>query len=137
MYNEIEIIMREVTIELSHYNDLRDKAKEAEKLHKENEQLKEKHEQEIEQLVKEGKVAVMVQSPLGRLFGLKPTLIEIVNMDEVRSEIEQKIIDDEAAKVNAKVIKELAECKSKLSDCKAYIEYLKERNIWQRIRNIF
>ncbi len=118
-------MMREVTIELSHYNDLRDKAKEAEKLQKEIEQLKEKHEQEIEQLVKEGKVAVMVQSPFGRLFGLKPTLIEIVNMDEVRSEIEQHIIDDEVAKANAKLIKELSECKSKLSDCKAYIEYLK------------
>ncbi|SDO13404.1 hypothetical protein SAMN04487900_11095 [Prevotella communis] len=130
-------MMREVTIELSHYNDLRDKAKEAEKLQKEIEQLKEKHQNEIEQLVKEGKVAVMVQSEIRRMFGLKPTLIEIVNMDEVRSEIEQKIIDDEAAKVNAKVIKELAECKSKLSDNKAYIEWLKERNIWQRIRNIF
>lgn len=129
--------MREVTIELSHYNDLRDKAKEAEKLQKEIEQLKEKHQNEIEQLVREGKVAVMVQSEIRRMFGLKPTLIEIVNMDEVRSEIEQKIIDDEAVKVNAKVIKELAECKSKLSNCKAYIEWLKERNIWQRIRNIF
>lgn len=130
-------MMNEVTIELSKYNAVRDRAKEADNLENEIKQLKEKHEQEIEQLVKEGKVAVMVQSPFGRLFGLKPTLIEIVNMNEVRSQIEQKIIDDEAAKVNAKVIKELAECKSKLSDCKAYIEYLKERNIWQRIRNIF
>ena len=129
--------MNEVTIELSKYNAVRDRAKEADNLENEIKQLKEKHEQEIEQLVKEGKVAVMVQSPLGRLFGLKPTLIEIVNIDDVRSQIEQKIIDDEAAKVNAKVIKELAECKSKLSDNKAYIEWLKERNIWQRIRNIF
>ena len=130
-------MMNEVTIELSKYNAVRDRAKKADNLENEIKQLKEKHEQEIEQLVKEGKVAVMVQSPLGRLFGLKPTLIEIVNMDDVRSQIEQKIIDDEAAKVNAKVIKELAECKSKLSDNKAYIEWLKERNIWQRIRNIF
>ncbi len=130
-------MMSEVTIQLSHYNDLRDKAKEAEKLQKEIEQLKEKHQNEIHQLKEEGKIAVMVQTPLGRLFGCKPTLIEVVNMDDVRSQIEQKIIDDEAAKVNAKLIKELSECKSKLSDCKAYIEYLKERNIWQRIRNIF
>lgn len=129
--------MNEVTIELSKYNAVRDRAKEADNLENEIKQLKEKHEQEIEQLVKEGKVAVMMKSSFGRLLGFKPTIIEIVNMDDVRSEIEQHIIDDEVAKAKAKLIKELAECKSKLSDSKAYIEYLKERNIWQRIRNNF
>lgn len=122
--------MSKAIVELSEYNDLRDRYK------NKCEEVK-KLQNDLHQLVEEGKVAVMVQSPFGRLFGLKPTLIEIVGMEKVRSQIEQKIIDDEAAKVNAKVIKELAECKSKLSDNKAYIEWLKERNIWQRIRNIF
>ena len=122
--------MSKAIVELSEYNDLRDRYK------AKCEEVKELQ-NNLNQLVKEGKVAVMVQSPFCRLFGLKPTLIEVVNMDDVRSQIEQKIIDDEAAKVNAKVIKELAECKSKLSNNKAYIEWLKERNIWQRIRNIF
>lgn len=129
--------MSEVTIELSHYNYLRDKSKEAENLRNEIEKLKEKHESEIHQLKEEGKVAVMVQSPLGRLFGCKPTILEIVGLDKVRSEIEQHIIDDEVAKANAKLIKELAESKATVSDLKAEIEFLKERSLWQRIRNIF
>ena len=79
----------------------------------------------------------MVQSPLGRLFGCKPTILEIVGLDKVRSEIEQHIIDDEVAKANAKLIKELAESKATVSDLKAEIEFLKERSLWQRIRNIF
>ena len=129
--------MSKVTIELSEYNELRDMAKEAVKLQKEIEQLKEKHEKEIHQLKDEGQIAVMVESPIGRLFGVKPTIIEIVGLDKVRSEIEQKIIDDEATKVNAKVIKELADREAKLSELESYIEQLKGRNIWQRIRNFF
>lgn len=122
--------MSKVIVELSEYNDLRDRYK------TKCEEVK-KLKEDLHQLKEEGKVAVMVQSPLGRLFGPEPTIIEIVGMDEVRSKIEQKIIDDEAAKVNSKLIKELAEAKAKLSDSKDYIEYLQNRSLWQRIRNIF
>ena len=58
--------MREVTIELSHYNDLRDRSKEAENLRKEIEKLKEKHESEIHQLKEEGKIGETPSLDLSR-----------------------------------------------------------------------
>ena len=129
--------MNEVTIELHKYNAVRDRAKEADSLETEIVELKKKHDDEIHQLKEEGKIAVMVQSPFGRLFGGKPHILEIVGLDKVRSEIEQHIIDDEVAKANSKLIKELAESKAKVSDLEAKIEYLQNRSLWQRIRNIF
>lgn len=129
--------MNEVTIELHKYNAVRDRAKEADRLEGEIIELKKKHEDEIRQLKEEGKIAVMVQSPFGRLFGGNPHILEIVGLDKVRSEIEQHIIDDEVAKANSKLIKELAESKAKVSDLEAKIEYLQNRSLWQRIRNIF
>lgn len=129
--------MNEVTIELHKYDAVRERAKEADRLETEIVELKKKHEDEIHQLKEEGKIAVMVQSPFGRLFGGKPHILEIVGLDKVRSEIEQHIIDDEVAKANSKLIKELAESKAKVSDLEAKIEYLQNRSLWQRIRNIF
>lgn len=130
-------MMNEVTIELYKYNEVRDRAKEADRLETEIVELKKKHDDEIHQLKEEGKIAVMVQSPFGRLFGGKPHILEIVGLDKVRSEIEQHIIDGEVAKANSKLIKELAESKAKVSDLEAKIEYLQNRSLWQRIRNVF
>ena len=130
-------MMNEVTIELYKYNEVRDRAKEACRHEEEIEELKKKHDAEIHQLKEEGKIAVMVESPFGRLFGGKPQILEIVGLDKVRSEIEQHIIDDEVEKASSKLTKELAESKAKVSDLEAEIEYLQNRSLWQRIRNIF
>ena len=135
--NEIEEVMEEVTIGLHKYNAVRDRAKEADRLETEIEELKNKHDDEIHQLKEEGKIAVMVESPFGRLFGGKPHILEIVGLDKVRSEIEQHIIDCEVEKANSKLIKELAESNAKVSDLEAKIEYLQNRSLWQRIRNVF
>lgn len=136
--------MNEVTIELHKYNAVRDRAKEADRLEGEIEELKKKHDAEIHQLKEEGKIAVMVQSPFGRVFGGKPQILEIVGLDKVRSEIEQHIIDDEVAKATSKLIKELAEAranvsdlKANVSDLKAKIEYLQNRSLWKKIVNVF
>ena len=129
--------MNEVTIELHKYNAVRDRAKEADRLETEIEELKKKHDDEIHQLKEEGKIAVMVESPFGRIFGGKPQIFEIVGLDKVRSQIEQHIIDDEVEKAKSKLVKELAESKAKVSDLEAKIEYLQNRSLWQRIRNIF
>lgn len=134
---EMEEVMEEVTIGLCSYNKLRDRAKEADRLEGEIEELKKKHEDEIHQLKEKGKIAVMVESPLGRVLGGKPHFLEIVGLDKVRSEIEQHIIDGEVAKAKSKLIKELAESKAKVSDLEAKIEYLQNRSLWQRIVNVF
>lgn len=129
--------MNKVTIELDEFNEIRDGAKEAIRLEEKIVELKKKHEDEIRQLKEEGKIAVMVQSPFGSLFGDKPHILEIVGLDKVRSEIEQHIIDGEVAKAKSKLIKELAESKAKVSDLEAKIEYLQNRSLWQRIVNVF
>jgi len=129
--------MNEVTIELQKYNAVRDRAKEADRLETEIEELKKKHEDEIHQLKEKGKIAVMVESPFGRVFGGKPHILEIVGLDKVRSEIEQHIIDNEVEKAKSKLINELAEANAKVSDLEAKIEYLQNRSLWQRIVNVF
>lgn len=129
--------IEEVTIRLCSYNELRDRAEEACRLEEEIEELKKKHDAEIHQLKEEGKIAVMVQSPFGRIFGGKPQILEIVGLDKVRSEIEQHIIDDEVEKAESRLIKELAEARVKVSDLEAEIEYLQNRSLWQRIVNVF
>lgn len=129
--------MSKVTIELSEYNALRDASKELEQANKNLEEANKAHAKEIQQLKEEGKIAVMVESPFGRLFGGKPHIVEIVGIEKVRSQIEEHIIDEEVKKANATLIKELAEAKTKISDLKEDIEQLKGRSLWQRIRNKF
>lgn len=126
-----------VTIDLSYYNSIRDKAKSADVLKEEIEALKKKHQDEIHQLKEEGKIAVMVETPFGRLFGGKPHVLEVVGLDKVRPQFEEAIINEEVGKANEKLIKELAESKTKVSDLEAEIERLKGRSLWERITNKF
>lgn len=126
-----------VTIDLSYYNSIRDKAKSADVLKEEIEALKKKHQDEIRQLKEEGKIAVMVETPFGRLFGGKPHVLEVVGLDKVRQQFEEAIINEEVGKANEKLIKELAESKTKVSDLEAEIERLKGRSLWERITNKF
>ena len=129
--------MSKVTIELSEYNELRDAAKELDQTKAKMAEAQKRHEDEIHQLKEEGKIVVMVESPLGRLFGGKPHVLEIVGLDKVRPQFEEAIIDAEVTKANEKLIKELAETKTRVSDLEAENERLKSLNLWQRIRNIF
>ena len=126
-----------VTIDLSYYNSIRDKAKSADVLKEEIEALKKKHQDEIRQLKEEGKIAVMVETPFGRLFGGKHHVLEVVGLDKVRPQFEEAIINEEVGKANEKLIKELAESKTKVSDLEAEIERLKGRSLWERITNKF
>lgn len=129
--------MSKVTIELSEYNELRDAAKELDQTKAKMEEAQKAHENEIHELKEEGKIAVMVESPLGRLFGCKPFIKEIVGLDKVRSQIEEAIISEEVGKANSKLIKELAEANTKISDLEEELESIKSRNFWQRLRNLF
>ena len=126
-----------VTIDLNYYNSIRDKAKQVDVLNQEIAALKKKHQEEIQGLKEDGKIAVMVQSPMGRLFGLKPDVLEIVGLDKVRPQFEEAIINEEVGKANVKLIKELAENKTKISDLEDEIKRLKGRSLWKRIRNKF
>ena len=129
--------MSKVTIELSEYNSLRDQACEVESIKQEMANAQKRHEDEIHQLKEEGKIVVMVESPLGRLFGGKPIIREIVGLDKVRPQFEEAIINEEVSKANEKLIKELAEAQTKASDLDDEIERLKGRSLWQRICDIF
>ena len=129
--------MSKVTIELSEYNELRDAAKELDQTKAKMVEVQKAHENEIHQLKEEGKIVVMVQSPFGRLFGGKPHVLEIVGLDKVRPQFEEAIINEEVGKANGKLIKELAEVNTKISDLKEELESIKSRNFWQRLRNLF
>ena len=129
--------MPEVTISLHEYNELRDQAKQVESIKKEMEEAQKHHEDEIHQLKEEGKIVVMVESPLGRLFGGKPHVLEIVGLDKVRPQFEEAIINEEVGKANAKLIDELAKARTELSDLEEKLERVKNRCLWERICNKF
>ena len=123
--------MSKVTIDLFEYNELRDAAKELDQTKAKMAEAQKAHENEIHQLKEEGKIAVMVESPFGRLFGGKPHVLEIVGLDKVRPQFEEAIINEEVGKANDKLIKELAEANTKISDLKEELESIKSRNFWQ------
>lgn len=137
MDNKKQQIQSRVTIDLRYYNNIRDKAKLADTLKEEIETLKVKHDKEINKLKEEGKIAVMVETPFGRLLGGKPHLVEVCGLDKVRSEFEDAIINEEVNKANEKLIKELAESKTRISDLEAEVERLKGRSLIKRITNKF
>ncbi|MBQ8969230.1 MAG: hypothetical protein IJ064_05820 [Bacteroidaceae bacterium] len=127
--------MPKVKIELSEYNALRDASKETESLKKQLADEKKRHAQEIHELADGGMIAVMVESPFGNLFGGKPAVREVVNLDKVRPQIEEAIINKAVSEANGKPIKELAEAKTRISDLENEVERLKNRSLWDRIKN--
>ena len=126
--SEKKATVSRVTIDLSYYNSIRDKANRVDALEKEIQDLKKKHDEEIHQLKDEGKIAVMVESPLGRLFGCKPHLLEVVGLEKVRPQMQEAIIQEEVSKQYEETLKELA-------NTQAEVERLKGRGLWARIRN--
>lgn len=127
--------MSKVILEVSEYKELLEKAREVEESKQEIIDLKQRHDKEINELMEEGKIAVMVESPFGRLFGGKPHVLKVVGLDKVRPQFEEAIVNEEVSKANAKLIKELAEAQTKASDLEAEVERLKGRGLIARILN--
>lgn len=110
--------------------------------------LKSDHEAEIEKLTKEGKVKVVEKMPsaismfimLTRRSTPKP---RYMGFDEVKAEVEehfkQGLFDEELKKFEqnelADLMKQVSEKETAIDDLKAEVERLKNRSLWERIRN--
>ena len=141
--------MSKVTVELSEYNNLRDRAikyDSCEKEFKEKiEKLKAEHVKQIEKLATQGKVAVMVKT-VGFLDWMgKPTIESIANLDDVKDEVKAffekeekaKVIEQEFEKLKKSVAEPLEKLTEENSKLKATIENIKSLPWWKRLFNKF
>lgn len=144
--------MNEVRLSTEKYDALQHsiqtKAAKIDALEAEIGKLKSDHEAEIEKLTKEGKVKVVEKMPspfstfimLTRREYPKP---RYMGFDEVKAEVEehfkQGLFDEELKKFEqnkfADLIKQVSEKETAIDDLKAEVERLKNRSLWERIRN--
>jgi hypothetical protein len=141
--------MSKVTIELSEYNDLRDRYKEkcarVKELEGEIDSMKQAQASQIEDLQKEGKVAVMVKKFNFFDFGSKPVLESVANLDDVKEEVKDYFLNDEKVKLLDKEFEKLKETVQKpLEDLsqeneklKAALEDIKSLPWYKRLFNKF
>ena len=137
--------MSKVTIELSEYNNLRDRAKMVEKSEEKVKELEKKQSEQIEELQKQGKVAVMIRYQSLFDFGSKPTLEKVANLDDVKDEVkeffekEQKaeVLKKEFDKLKESVVKPLEEVTKENEKLKATIDNIKLLPWWKRLFNKF
>lgn len=144
--------MSKVTIELSEYNDLRDRYKkkcaEAKNLKSEIETLKQEQAKQIEELQQKGKVAVMLKVNSAFDFMLperKPTLESVANLDDVKEEVKAyflenekvKLLDEKVDELKKTVQKPLEELSDENAKLKATLENIKSLPWWKRLFNKF
>ena len=144
--------MSKVTIELSEYNDLRDRYKEkcaeAKNLKSEIETLKQEQAKQIEELQQKGKVAVMLKVNSAFDFMLpekKPTLENVANLDDVKEEVKAyflenekvKLLDEKVDELKKTVQKPLEELSDENAKLKATLENIKSLPWWKRLFNKF
>lgn len=139
--------MSKVTMEFSEYDRLKNiirknKTKIAE-LEVELQKQKSEHEDEINQLIVEGKVRYvsLVKHPV--IPFLVSDKKEYKNFDDVKAEVEEHFkqgLFDEELENNKKeqldnLIKQAAEREKVIDDLRAEIDQLKNRSLWERIKN--
>lgn len=144
--------MNEVRLSTEKYDALQHsiqaKAAKIDALEAEIAKLKSEHEAEIERLAKEGKVRVVEKMPslmstfimLTRREYPKP---RYMGFDDVKAEVEeyfkQGLFDEELKKFEqnklADLMKQVSEKETAIDDLKAEVERLKNRSLWERIRN--
>lgn len=144
--------MSKVTIELSEYNDLRDRYKEkcveAKNLKSEIETLKQEQAKQIEELQQKGKIAVMLKVHSAFDFMLpekKPTLESVANLDDVKEEVKAyflenekvKLLDEKVDELKKTVQKPLEELSDENAKLKATLENIKSLPWWKRLFNKF
>lgn len=144
--------MNEVRLSTEKYDALQHsiqtKAAKIDALEAEIGKLKSDHEAEIEKLTKEGKVKVVEKMPSPFSTFLMLTRREYpkpryMGFDEVKAEVEehfkQGLFDEELKKFEqnklADLMKQVSEKETAIDDLKAEVERLKNRSLWERIRN--
>jgi molecular chaperone GrpE (heat shock protein) len=144
--------MNEVRLSTEKYDALQHsiqtKAAKIDALEAEIGKLKSDHEAEIEKLTKEGKVKVVEKMPSPFSTFLMLTRREYprpryMGFDEVKAEVEehfkQGLFEEELKKFEqnklADLMKQVSEKETAIDDLKAEVERLKNRSLWERIRN--
>ena len=144
--------MNEVRLSTEKYDALQHsiqaKAAKIDALEAEIAKLKSEHEAEIEKLTKEGKVKVVEKMPSPFSTFLMLTRREYprpryMGFDEVKAEVEehfkQGLFEEELKKFEqnklADLMKQVSEKETAIDDLKAEVERLKNRSLWERIRN--
>lgn len=138
--------MQEVKMYLEEYDLLQNriltKTDRINALEQELSNLKESHKEEIEKLVKEGKVKIVTKAiPLticDILDGKGEPSVAYEGFDDVKAEVyrdfKQALFDEELEKHKqeqlASLVKQLAEKENAITDLKATIERLKNRSPW-------
>ena len=141
--------MSKVTIELSEYNDLRDRFKtkchEVKELESKLSNLEQVQAQQIEDLQKKGKVAVMVRVENPFLLCNKPKLESVANLDDVREEVKEYFLNNEKThlmkqefdKFRETITKPLEELENENAKLKATLDEIKALPWWKRLFNKF
>ena len=141
--------MNEVRLSTEKYDALQHyiQAKEAkiDALEAEIAKLKSEHEAEIERLAKEGKVRVIEKpySVMEMLMTRKRPKKEYRGFDDVKAEVEehfkQGLFNEALEKYKQEqfksLVNQLADKETAIDDLKAEVERLKNRSLWERIRN--
>ena len=139
--------MSKVELELHEYENLKSalsrKRKLISSLENKISELESKHESEIEQLVKEGKVLYVGLKRHAFLPFILGVEREVKNLDSIKNEVEehfkQGLFNDELEKHKKEhldyLIKQVSEKDAEIDKLIAEVERLKSRNLWDRIVN--
>lgn len=140
--------MQEVRLDLPTYDELknivRTRNARINALEKELQNIKDDHEEEIDKMVKEGKVrCIRTIGPFDMFFNGKESIREYKGFDDVKAEVEehfkQGLFNEELEKYKQEhlnnLIKQLVEKEETIQDLKYKIERIENRSLIERICN--
>lgn len=140
--------MQEVRLDLTTYDELKNRVRtrnaRINALEKELQNIKDDHEEEIDKMVKEGKVrCISTIGPFDSFFNGKESIREYKGFDDVKAEVEdhfkQGLFNEELEKYKQEhlnnLIKQLAEKEDTIQDLKYKIERMENRSLIERICN--